>query len=39
LAVQAQDRKALDEFLGNERLGLDGGPELEIHNREFGGRR
>jgi uncharacterized protein len=39
LAVQAADRKALDEFLGNERLGLDGGPGLEIHNWEFGGRR
>lgn len=39
LAVEAPDRKALDEFLSNERLGLDGDSELEIHNWEFGGRR
>ncbi len=39
LALQAPDRKALDTLLTNERLGLDAGAELEIHNWEFGGRR
>ena len=39
LAVQAPDREALDALLEQAQLGLDVGPEIEIHDWEFGGRR
>ena len=39
LAVQAADREAVGKLLQEGRLGLDGYPEIEIHNWEFGGRR
>ena len=39
LALQAPNRPALDALVGEERLGLVGEPELEIHDWEFGGRR
>ncbi len=39
LAVQAPDREAVDTLLDEGQLGLDGFPEIEIHDWEFGGRR
>lgn len=39
LALQAPDREALDALIEDERTGLDGFSELEIHAWEFGGRR
>ena len=39
LAVQAQDREAVDALLEEGRVGLDVFPEIEIHDWEFGGRR
>jgi uncharacterized protein YciI len=39
LAVQAGERKGVEPFLEDPRLGLDTFPEVEIHNWEFGGRR
>jgi uncharacterized protein len=39
LAVQAADREAVGRLLHEARLGLDGFPEIEIHDWEFGGRR
>jgi len=39
LALQAPNREALDALIGDERTGLGGFSEVEIHNWEFGGRR
>jgi uncharacterized protein YciI len=39
LAIQAQDREAVDAFIEDERTGLGAFSELEVHNWEFGGRR
>jgi uncharacterized protein len=39
LAVQAGDRKAVDALLADDRVGLEPGTDIEIHDWEFGGRR
>jgi hypothetical protein len=39
LAVQAPDREAVGAFVDDERTGLDAFYDVEVHNREFGGRR
>ena len=39
LAVQAPDREAVDVLIEDERTGLGGFSEVEVHNWEFGGRR
>jgi uncharacterized protein YciI len=39
LAVQAPDREAVDALMEDERTGLGGLSEVEVHNWEFGGRR
>jgi uncharacterized protein len=38
LALQTPDRASLDALLGDERLRLDGFPDLEVDDWEFGGR-
>ena len=39
LALQAPDREAVDQLMRDERTGLGGLSEVEIHEWEFGGRR
>jgi uncharacterized protein YciI len=39
LALQARDRARVEALLEREQTWLDGFPELEIHDWEFGGRR
>ena len=39
LAVQAQEREAVDGLLEEGRVGLDVFLDIEIHDWEFGGRR
>ncbi len=39
LALQAPDREAADRVLGDERIGLEGFVDVEVHDWDFGGRR